>query len=129
MQRSRIATYLFAILLALVTLGYGLFEARTLIKGPQVTIYEPTPNSIVTGTIYTVRGKAEGVTRVRLNGRTVTLDARGGFEETIIVPVGDATLVLEAENRFGRRTEERIPVYGKRTTVAATTASSTPSRE
>ncbi len=127
MQRSRLATHLLAALLVLVTLGYGLFEARALIMGPQVTLIEPRQHDVVEGVVYTVRGKATGVARVRLNGRTVTLDARGGFEETLLVPKGSATLVLDAENRFGRRVQNRVTIFGKPSTpdMATTTATTT----
>ncbi len=131
MYRNRLATNLFAALLVLTTLGYGLFEARALIVGPQVTIFAPKPYSVIEGVVYTVRGRATGVTRVRLNGRPVTLDVRGEFEETLLVPEGDATLVLDAENRFGRRAREAVNIFGKpapvemATTTATTTASTT----
>ena len=131
MHRNRLATNLFAALLVLTTLGYGLFEARALIVGPQVTISTPKPHSVVEGVVYTVRGRATGVTRVRLNGRPVTLDARGEFEETLLVPEGGATLVLDAENRFGRHAQQTVSIFGKpapleaATTTATTTASTT----
>ena len=106
-----------ALALLLLTVGYGLFQARTLIEGPVLTIDYPRPGDTVTGQLYEVRGSAHNVSRVKINGRAITTNLEGEFEETMVTPDGLMVLFIEAENRLGRYTSERIEFFGKPTEV------------
>jgi hypothetical protein len=99
--------------------------------GPQLALFNPTAGT-VSGTTYTVRGKALHVREVTLNGRPIPLDAQGMFEETLLVPEGLTSLVLTGSNRFGRVAEERVMIVGRPvrsgpTLSARTAPSQTPS--
>jgi hypothetical protein len=113
MHQHKTASVVFATCLVLVTFGYGLFQARALIVGPQITLFSPTPGNTLLGTTYTVRGKAQHVSQVTLNGRPIPLDAKGVFEETLLVPEGYGVLLLEGNNRFGRTVAKRIDIVGR----------------
>ena len=102
-----------ALVLIILTVAYGLFQARTLIQGPILEIAYPTPGETITGQLYEVRGNAYNVSRVKINGRAITTDLEGNFRETMVTPDGLEVLFIEAENRLGRYTSERIEIYGK----------------
>jgi len=102
----------FALGLVLVTVAYGLFQARTLIEGPELTVISPAHGEHLTETLLEVRGVARNVTRVSINGRPITTDPEGAFTETLVTPAGYGVILVEAENRFGYHAEERIEVYG-----------------
>lgn len=72
-----------------------------------------------------VRGTARNVSKVTLNGEHIFTNERGDFSERLLVPNGYAILVVAAENRFGRRTETRIPFYGVPPEPGRTTHAST----
>lgn len=99
--------------LAALTLAYGLFQARTLMSGPVLAVTYPMPGSTVSGPTFTVRGEAHNVSRVRINGRAITTDPAGGIDEELATPDGYSVLLIEAENRLGRYTSERIEFVGK----------------
>ena len=130
MRSGRSGTYV-ALGLVVLTLAYGLFQARTLIGGPELVILYPTPGATVSGPVYTVRGTAHNISRVRINGRPITTDLAGGFAETLVTPLGYGVIVVEAENRLKRYASERIEFVGipeedKQTEEAGqTTATST----
>lgn len=113
MRSGRSGTYV-ALVLVVLTLAYGLFQARTLIGGPQLVVLYPTPGATVSGPVYTVRGTAHNISRVRINGRPITTDLSGGFAETLVTPDGYGVIVVEAENRLKRYASERIEIVGIR---------------
>lgn len=98
--------------LVLLAFAYGLFQARTLLEGPELSVSYPAPGDTVTGPVYTLRGTAHNISRVRVNGRPITTDLQGGFSEIMITPDGYSVVVVEAENRLGRYTSRRIEVVG-----------------
>ncbi len=96
-----------------LTVGYGIFNARTLMLGPVLTVTHPQPGDTLTDTLLSVDGRAENVTRVRIDGRPIALDGSGAFSETLVTPEGYSTIVIEAENRFGQRTRNVVEFVGK----------------
>ena len=102
-----------ALVLIILTVAYGLFQARTLIQGPVLVVSYPTPGATLEGQTFTLRGNAQNISRVKINGRAVTTNLEGDFEEVLVTPNGFGILLVEAENRLGRYTSERMEVYGK----------------
>lgn len=94
------------------TLSYGLFQARTLMTGPELTVTHPLPGETQHATLMQIQGTVHNVTRIQINGRTVTTDPSGTFSDTLVTPRGYGVIVVQAENRFGYQTEERIEFYG-----------------
>jgi hypothetical protein len=102
-----------ALSLVALTVAYGLFEARTLMQGPLLTVTDPVPGSTLTGALLNVEGSAKNVSRVRVNGRTIALDISGTFSEKLATPEGYGMVVVEAENRFGKKTKQVVDFVGK----------------
>lgn len=103
----------FALFLFIVTLTYGIFQARTLIQGPSLAVLSPRPGETISSVLMDVRGNTENVTRVSLNGQTIPMDTKGVFTTKLVTPEGYGVLLVEATNRFGRHQEERVEFLGK----------------
>jgi hypothetical protein len=99
--------------LVAITLGYGIFDARALMRGPVVMVTHPQPGEKLTDVLLTIEGHAENVTQVRVNGRTIALDPTGAFSEKLVTPKGYGTVLVEAENRFGQHTREVVEFVGQ----------------
>jgi hypothetical protein len=104
---------IFAGALLVLTAGYGLFEARALIQGPLLRVSNPTPGAQLTSALFTVTGNATNISRLSINGRQVTVDPTGRFSEKLATPEGYGVVLVEAENRFGRTSQERVEFVGK----------------
>ncbi len=109
---SKRSINLLALILLCCTAGYGFFQARTLMRGPVLTVTSPTNGTYIDDDIFEVSGTTENVTHVYLNGKPVPLTTKGTFTETLTTPEGYGTLLVEAENRFGHHREERIEFFG-----------------
>jgi len=111
----------FAVALIVCTLLYGLYQARTLMQGPSLVVYEPEHGSRITEPLYDIRGSAHNITRLTINGRVVATDPDGRFSERMVTPRGYGDIVIEAENRFGHFAREHIEFIGDPSVEAAGT--------
>ncbi len=93
---------LIGISLLIVTLGYYvLFQARHIIEGPQITLFD-APQGAIDGATTTVRGRVENIVAVSLNDRQIYTDDNGYFTETLVLPPGYTIMTLTAHDRYGR---------------------------
>jgi len=107
---SRVATSAF--LIGLVILGgYGLFEARRLLEGPQITISSPIDGSATSTTALTVTGNAYNVSFLTLNEHPTFTDESGHFAVTLSPPPGYTVVTVAATDRFGRRASQSVAVH------------------
>jgi hypothetical protein len=98
----RIVLGLFFLLLA----GYALFEARGILIGPMITV--PEEAVTVSEPLTHIRGRAERITELRLNGKQIPVTESGEFDEPFLLAEGSNHLILEAKDQRGRTTEARL---------------------
>ena len=99
------------VLLIIVIILYVEFQARNFITGPTISLsgdYE----SVQYDRELTLRGKAENIVTLTLNGKEIHTDEQGNFEEVVFLEKGYSIVTLYAEDRFGRSTKaEQEYVY------------------
>ncbi len=98
---------LIGIMLTLVV-GYGLFEARRIIAGPEVTIVSPADGAAVAGPTLTVRGTAKNVSFFTINDSPAFTDPSGNFSYTLSPAPGYTVVTVASIDRFGRRAAKSI---------------------
>jgi hypothetical protein len=84
---------------------YILFQARFLIAGPQVTLIDE-PASIQNNQVVNLRGQAQNISRISLNGRQIFTDKAGYFDEALVLENGYTIATIQVTDRYGR--QERI---------------------
>ncbi len=89
-----------AIIVGCLIVLYALFQARHVLLGPQISLSEEIPAMVATSSII-VRGMAENIISIRLNGRPIFTTDEGVFEEVVILPPGYTIVTIEAEDRYG----------------------------
>ncbi len=114
-KRPRIRPSRALVAAALVLLGsYALYQARDLIRGPELTISTPSDGvSHATG-LLTIEGQAERIAHLYLNGRLIFTDESGHFNEQLLLPPGYTIIRLEADDKFGRKVNQTIHLYGQK---------------
>jgi hypothetical protein len=83
--------------------GYGVWQGRFLIMGPEITINNP-PAQVQSGRTVTLTGTAENATKLYLNGRPIVTDQSGVFTEAVVLENGHTIVGLDAHDRYGRVT-------------------------
>ncbi len=64
-------------------------------------------------TLAMIDGNARNATFVSLNGREITIDKKGNFQESLALPLGLSVITLNAEDKFGKETEKKFEVMYK----------------
>jgi hypothetical protein len=95
-------------LAVVLVLGYGLFEARRLLQGPEITISSPAPGSATSSTLVTIEGTAQNISFLTINDAPAYTDASGKFVETLSPPAGYTVFTVAAVDRFGRRASKSV---------------------
>lgn len=100
-----------AIIVVSILLLYGAIKAWPLLSGPELTILSPAPYASLPDGYLPVRGIAKYTENVQLNGNLLFIDPEGRFETLLLLPPGNAILIVTATDRFGRTVEERREVF------------------
>ena len=111
------------VLFFLVVLGYALFEAQGMLYGPVIDV--PSQAITVSDPYTIIKGRAERITELRLNGKTIPVTENGEFEEPYLLAEGSNRLFLDARDARGRTARKTIDIVYIPPTHAATSASST----
>ncbi len=91
-------------------LGYGLFEGRKLLEGPQITITSPHDGSATSTSAVVVAGEAHNISFLTINDKPAFTDAAGHFRETLSPPPGYTVVVVASVDRFGRRVSKAVTI-------------------
>ena len=101
---TRIILIVFFVALA----GYAYYEVRGLLSGPVIEI----DNRImeVSEQFITIEGKAERISSLSMNGKTIPVTEDGAFSEGYVLVEGYNRIVLEARDRYGNATDREIEI-------------------
>jgi len=91
-------TTLFCI--ALLFIGYTLFQARFILEGPLITL-NSSPAVVQTQRLVMLEGVAQNIVRMTLNGRQIYTDKDGYFKEALVLENGYTVTTLQAHDRYG----------------------------
>ncbi|MDO8481828.1 MAG: hypothetical protein Q7S75_01960 [bacterium] len=101
---SRIALATFFIIVII----YAYYEARGLLFGP--TIRTPTEVTVSHDRFIFIRGSADRISALFMNGKPVSVTESGAFEEPYLLAVGYNRILLRARDKYGRTSEEVVEV-------------------
>jgi len=98
-KRIRIGTI---VLIAVLLISYGIFQARNLAIGPVISITAPINGETSSSTLITIVGKAENVSFMTLDGFQIFTDTDGNFSEDRVLYLGYNVLTFYARDKFGK---------------------------
>ncbi len=100
-----------AILVILLIAAYALWRSFAYARGPAITLSEPTNFASIISTTTHVIGRVERANSITLNGKAITIDEQGHFDETILVFPGTNFLTLEAKDQFERKIDTKVIIF------------------
>lgn len=102
---GRIRLLCSGIILLVFLLFFG-SRLDTFLSFPEIIFDEPQENTtFIQEPIFRIKGKTERESRLTVNGREITIDERGNFNEEIELVAGLNILQFLVENRFGKKSE------------------------
>ena len=93
---------------------YALWRSEYLILGVKITNVNLADGTKVSEGIIEITGNARNATNLILNGREISIDENGNFNETIALLPGYNIISLRAEDKFGYTDEHNYKlIYQK----------------
>jgi len=96
--------------IALIIIGYSYLKLKDYISGPDITLVWPPNGASLATPLVTIKGKAERITQIYLNGRKIFTDEKGNFSEPVLMAKGYNVFEVKAEDKFGRKAIEKLEV-------------------
>jgi hypothetical protein len=98
------------VLLIVLILGYGFFEAHRVLSGPSLTIETPIDGSAISSTAVTLTGSARNISFLTINDAPAFIDEEGNFSATLSPAPGYAIFTVSARDRFGRSASDAVHI-------------------
>lgn len=86
------------------------WQLKSYLAPPRLTITQPKVDTVLKGPRIEVRGRVSADSSVWVNDQLAEILQNGEFRVIIPVLPGKNTLIVKAENRRGKTTEERLTV-------------------
>jgi hypothetical protein len=90
----------------ILILGYAFFVSRDLIFGIKIKNVNLENGSTITERVVKVNGNAKNAIKLTLNGREISIDEKGNFDETIALMPGYNIVNVTAQDKFGYMDQE-----------------------
>jgi len=100
-------------LLAIVIIGYSLFQAQKILAGPVIEITTPQNGATYNSTLIEIDGRAENIAYLNLDDRKIFTDKDGNFSEKLLLSPGYNVVKLDAWDKFGKQTEKKLELVLK----------------
>lgn len=92
----------------LLIVGYSVLKVKDLALGPAIKLDSPTEGQSLKTDLVIVRGKAERISQIFINGRKIFTDEEGNFREQYLLASGYNLLEIMAQDKFGRKVEKKL---------------------
>ena len=108
----------FVIILSVVLIvSYGIFNARNLLTGPVIEVFNPTNDTETDTNLLTVKGRAENITFISLNDKPIFVNKEGLFEEKLLLSPGANIIEIRARDYFKKEILKTIKIYYKQSST------------
>jgi len=93
---------------------YAFFRSQDLIFGVKIKNVNITDGEKFTNSIVEIKGNAKNAINLSLNGREISIDKSGNFNETIALLSGYNIINITAKDKFGYVDEKNYKlIYGE----------------
>ena len=82
--------------------SYAYSRTKEFVAGPSIVISSPQDGAVLDNTFVELKGIAQNISRISLNGRQIFTDEAGAFNEALLLYPGYNIINVYAEDRFER---------------------------
>ncbi|OGG49944.1 hypothetical protein A2763_00285 [Candidatus Kaiserbacteria bacterium RIFCSPHIGHO2_01_FULL_54_36] len=101
-------TYVALGIFFLIVLGYAYYEAQGLLFGPKISVTSQV--SEVHDPYVLIKGRADRIASLSMNGKMISVTESGAFEEPYLLAPGYNRIVLDAQDKYGRKRSRSIEI-------------------
>ena len=95
-------------LIAFLIISYSGLKLKDLLTGPQIIITSPSDGATIKKDLVNVKGKAERISQIYLNGKKIFTDEKGNFNEPYLLASGYNLVEIMARDQFGRKITKKL---------------------
>lgn len=95
-------------IVVLLVVGYSALKVKNLAIGPEITLLSPLDGASAKTDLVNIKGKAERISQIFINGRKIFTDEAGNFNEPYLLANGYNILEIMAQDKFGRKVEKKV---------------------
>lgn len=106
-EYSKIKIYITAAIVLIVVL-YSSFCAKDYLLGPSLKVLSPISGIPANDSYLEIKGQAKRIAKIFIDDRQVFTDDQGNFKEPLLLSYGYNIIRVRAEDRFGRKVDEKI---------------------
>ncbi len=92
---------------------YAFFISKDLIFGVKIKNVNIKDGAKMTDSVLEIKGNAKNAINLTLNGREISIDQQGNFDETIVLLPGYNVIDIKARDKFGHRDEKNFRLIGE----------------
>ena len=111
-------TYLALGIFFLIVLGYAYYEAQGILFGPSISVTSAVTE--VSEPFVLIKGQADRISSLSMNGKTIPVTETGAFEEPYLLAPGYNRIVFDAQDKYGRTRSKAIEIIFSPKASAAT---------
>lgn len=100
-------------ILFIFIITYGFFRSKDLLFGVKIENVNIVDGATFTNNILEVTGTAKNAINLTLNGREISVDQEGNFNETITLLSGYNVISIVAKDKFGDSDEKNYKLIYK----------------
>lgn len=98
---TRLIKYISLSVFFVLILIYAFFRSHDLIFGIKIKNVNLVDGAKVENNIQKITGNAKNAKNITLNGREISIDEKGNFDETIALLQGYNIISIRAQDKFG----------------------------
>ncbi|MFA5937289.1 MAG: hypothetical protein WC822_05450 [Candidatus Paceibacterota bacterium] len=100
-------------ILLIFIIVYAFFRTKDLVFGVRIRDVNIVDGTKVTESILQINGNAKNAVNLTLNGRIISVDQKGNFNETIALLSGYNIINIKAKDEFGSTDEKNYKLMYK----------------
>ena len=97
----------------LVIIGFAYSRSYTLIHGSKISLSGLIDGSETSNQFVTLKGEAKHALSLLVNGRTISIDENGNFNDSLLLLPGYNVITVESTDKFGHKDSKVIRSYYK----------------
>lgn len=101
---------IFIALIAIIIIVYSYLETINLIRGPKITILNPSNGSVVADSLINLEGTSKNISKISVNDRPILIDQKGNFRDELVVSIGYNVISVKGSDRFGKEKEATLEI-------------------
>jgi len=108
--RNNIITLLGIVAFSIPLFTYVCFESYAVFMGPRIALESLHEITTVSNSLLVIRGSAENIATLSLNGSAIATTPEGTFAESVLMAPGHNTVVLTATDKAGNRKDQALTI-------------------